>query len=79
RVAITLMTTALMSTTPTMTPIIIFFFLLNAISGVPSTWGLMLEEVAFTWKLIKQFHVRANQQGQHPNAETRILLTKHRH
>jgi hypothetical protein len=43
--------------------------------GVPSTWGLMLEEVAFTWKLIKQFHVRANQRGQHPNAETRILLT----
>jgi hypothetical protein len=36
----------------------------------------MLEEVALTWKLIKQFHLRANPTDQHPNAETRILLTK---
>jgi hypothetical protein len=36
----------------------------------------MLEEVAFTWKLIKQFHLRANATDQHPNAETHILLTK---
>jgi len=35
----------------------------------------MLEEVALTWKLIKQFHLRANATDQHPNAETRILLT----
>ena len=35
----------------------------------------MLEEVAFTWKLIKQFHLRATATGHIPNAETRILLT----
>ena len=39
----------------------------------------MLEEVAFTWKLIKQFHVRANATGQIPNVKTRILLTNHGH
>ena len=43
--------------------------------GVPSTWGLLLEEVALTWKLIKQFHLRANQRSHIPNAETRVLLT----
>lgn len=39
----------------------------------------MLEEVVFTWKLIKQFQLRANAPGHLPNAKPRILLTNRGH
>src|SRR5215218_9654525 len=60
RVATTLMTTTMASTTATTTPIMIFFLRLNAILGFLLLGGLQNLEDVSTWKLIKQFHRRAN-------------------
>src|SRR6185369_5855109 len=68
RVATTLMTTTAASTTATTTPIIIFFLRLNAILSFLFVGGLQILEEVSTWKLIKQFHLRAN-------AKRLILLT----
>src|SRR5215216_5553985 len=68
RVATTLMTTTIASTTATTTPIMIFFLRLNAILWFLFAGGLQILEDASTWKLIKQFHLRAN--GRRPNLLT---------
>src|SRR6185503_15817102 len=68
RVATTLMTTTASTTTATTTPIIIFFLRLNAILSFLLPGGLQNLEDVSTWKLIKQFHRRAN-------AKVPILLT----
>src|ERR1044072_3034828 len=60
RVATTLTTTAIASTAATIAPITIFFFRLNAILINSFETGALNSEVASTWKLIKQFHLRAN-------------------
>src|SRR6185503_20043323 len=75
RVATTLMTTTAASTTATTTPIIIFFLRLNAILSFLFAGGLQNLEDVSTWKLIKQFHLRANAIQHIPNVKLRDLLT----
>src|SRR5215217_3000331 len=60
RVATTLMTTTRAITTATTAPIMIFFLRLNAILSFLFAGDLQILEDVSTWKLIKQFHLRAN-------------------
>jgi hypothetical protein len=57
----------------------IFFFRLNAILINSFETGALDSEVASTWKLIKQFHLRANAPNHTPNAKPRDLLTVNSH